>query len=207
MSDRIRAHEAEPGDEKTDLFCGPAHDPGGRRAIPLPPGVTGTAIWGGPKDCYRYRVAYRNTRWEPFGRTLAIIMMNPSTASHLWFDPTLRKCWKFAEQRCFSTMIIGNVFAYRATDQKRLAQVDDPIGPQNDAILLGIADEADIVVLGYGTPQIPRLRERGPQVARMLRDAGVAPHVFELSKFGVPKHPLYLKEPMTPFLWQEAPND
>jgi hypothetical protein len=33
-------------------------------------------------------------------------------------------------------MYVGNTFAYRATDQSRLAEVDDPIGPNNDGHLL-----------------------------------------------------------------------
>jgi hypothetical protein len=48
----------------SDLFETPiatgtpeAHNPGGKVMIPLAPDVTGRAEFGGPNDCYRYRLS------------------------------------------------------------------------------------------------------------------------------------------------------
>jgi len=177
------------------------HDPGGKVSTPLPPSVFGAAEFGGPKDCYRYRAEY----WRPDGsgiyRTLMFLMLNPSTASHLNFDPTITRCWNFAERLGFNRLVVGNTFAYRATDQMDLAGVPDPIGPANDFYLLEMATQVQKVIMAYGTPKVRSLARRGPEVARMLAANSVRMHMLELSKFGVPKHPLYLAADRQPEPW------
>ena len=88
---------------------------------------------------------------------------------------------------------VGNTFAYRATDKKRLRQNADPVGPDNDSHLIAMAKEAAIVVFAYGQPGHRTLAPQGIEVARLLRSKGAKPHVLALSKAGVPMHPLYLR--------------
>ena len=100
-------------------------------------------------------------------------------------------------------MHVGNTFAYRATDQSRLAEIPDPVGPDNDLHLLAMAAESALVVFAYGQPKHRTLRARGPAVARLLRDqVGVCLHVLRLSKNGTPYHPLYLPETLQPVVWK-----
>lgn len=94
-----------------------------------------------------------------------------------------------------------NAHAYRATDQTRLLEVDDPIGPENDGYLLERADQADMILMAYGTPKYRRLQARGPALARMLLKAGHKLHALRLSKGGVPWHPLYIPDAVDPFQW------
>jgi hypothetical protein len=94
-------------------------------------------------------------------------------------------------------MYVGNTFAYRATDQSRLAEVDDPIGPNNDGHLLKMAAESALVIFAYGKPKHRRLKDRGIEVMKLL-NAHARPHVLRLSKDGTPWHPLYLPETLKP---------
>ena len=83
-------------------------------------------------------------------------------------------------------------------------EVSDPIGPENNKHLLAMAERADLILLAYGLPH-PSLRYRGLQAARMLAEQHARKlHVLELSKDGVPKHPLYLKGTLKPVPWSPA---
>ena len=60
-----------------------------------------------------------------------------------------------------------------------------------------------MVVFAYGQPGHPKLRTRGPELARLLvREAGIRPHVLRLANDGTPYHPLYLKETLKPIPWE-----
>ncbi len=179
----------------------PAHDPGGKVKLPILPGVRGGWVIS-PCEMYRYEL-FRE--WDLTLPVMLMVGMNPSTANPAFDDPTIRKgYWKYARRWGFGTMLMGNGFAYRATDQKRLLEVDDPIGPENNKHLLSMAERADMILLAYGSPN-PRLRYRGLDVARMLEEKHAAKlRVLELSKDGVPKHPLYLKESLNPIPWRPA---
>ncbi len=88
------------------------------------------------------------------------------------------------------------------TDQKRLLEIEDPIGPDNDKHIIEMAKKAAIVVFAYGEPH-KSLRSRGLALAKLLIEkAHVTPHVLSLGKKGTPKHPLFLKETLTPVVWQ-----
>lgn len=177
------------------------HNPGGGRRLPLPPGVTGRALFGGGRNEYRYRAEYKFVDLlspAEHDRKLLVIMMNPSVADEQTFDQTVAKCWRTSIRLGFYSMLIGNVFAYRATDQSVLGTVADPIGPENDCHLHEMAKTAELVVLAYGTPVIASLRSRGTEVALSLQKSGFALHTFGVSESGRPSHPLYLKEPLAP---------
>jgi hypothetical protein len=180
-----------------ELFPATQHDPGGR-LLPLPPDAEGWAVFGGPADCYRYRLG---RRWDPGRPFVLFVGMNLSTANLRFDDPTVAKLGRMARQWGYGGLLVGNVHAYRCTDQARLAETDDPCGPENDAHLLAMVAEATLIVMAYGTPKIPKLQKRGPQVARMLAEAGHMLHALRLSKDGVPVHPLYLPDRTEPALW------
>ena len=173
------------------------HDPGGKVRQKLASDVATTALFGGPNNEFRYRLS---RRWGS-GAHILFIMMNPSTADLEVDDPTVAKCGRLARRWGYAGLTVGNTFAYRATVQSRLAEVPDPVGPDNDRHLAEMAQDAAMTIFAYGTPKHPALRARGPEVVRLIRAAGGQSHVLKLSKQGIPYHPLYLSEGLVPFLW------
>ena len=171
----------------TDLFgFAPGHDPGGQR-MPLPAGVTATAVYGGKEDCRRYWLEWA---WNERLPTLAAGMMNPSCASHRCGDRTV--CWvhAWAARRGFGRLIVVNASSYRAADQGRLAEAGPD--PENDGYILRAGREAAMMMIGYGQPKVRAARSNGPRMVRLLTAAGVPLRVWALSGNGTPKHPLYL---------------
>jgi hypothetical protein len=133
-----------------------------------------------------------------------VIGMNPSTAEAEINDPTIAKLTRMAmrwRNRRFGGLFVGNIHAYRATDQTRLAEVADPIGPENDRHLMAMAKGSEMVVFAYGDPKVRHLRYRGPAVVQMMRAAGIQPHVLRIGPRGVPWHPLYLLDSTEPTPW------
>lgn len=169
----------------------------GAKPLPLPEGVVATAVYGGPADCYRYELEWR---WSPLP-TLMAIMMNPSVAGHLCGDRTALKLYRLAVRWGCGALLIGNAHAYRTTDQARLAEVADPVGPENDARVLAMARRSDLVLVGYGTPKIKSLRATGPRLAKILHQQGVELHALRVSADGTPWHPLFVAENMEPKIW------
>ena len=181
-----------------DLFMPKKHDPGGKVRIALRLDIKTEAVFGGPGDCYRYRLS---RTWEDGKPHALFVMMNPSTADLLVDDPTVAKCGRFARAWGYGGIYVGNTFAYRATDKKHLRLISDPIGPDNDRHLIDMAKEAHVVVFAYGQPGHRTLAPRGIAVAKLLVESGVTPRVLKLSKHGIPTHPLYLLETLKPVVW------
>jgi hypothetical protein len=176
------------------------HNPGGKIRLVVPAHIQSTAVFGGPADCYRYQLI---RTWDAARPHAMFVMMNPSTADPLVDDPTVAKCGRLARAWNYGGIHIGNTFAYRATDQIRLTEIPDPIGPDNDRHLIEMAKSAGIVIFAYGQPRHPALRPRGLALARlMIERAGITPHILRLSKNGTPWHPLYLPESLKPIPWE-----
>ncbi|QDH13596.1 DUF1643 domain-containing protein [Formicincola oecophyllae] len=185
----------------------PGHNVGTARPLNLTGDVTSTALYGpagggvstNQGDCYRYTL---KRVWDPKKPLLMWLMMNPSVATEDGDDRTVAKCQRYARQWGYGGILVGNSCAYRCTDQKRLLETPDPVGPENHHHLLEMAKQADKVILAYGTPKAPELHSHGPQAAAMLARNGVALHALEVSKNGRPKHPLYLSSKLTPKPYQ-----
>lgn len=170
----------------------PTHDPGGKVRPAWPADSTVTARFS---DCQRYRYQLREI-WNPDQPLVLWLLMNPSVACIDYADPTLRKTGKFARAWGYGGQLVGNVHAYRATDKNRLLEVDDPVGPDNDRLILAMAAEAQTVVLAYGQPP-KALRQRGQELTALLSDHQGLCHL-RLAKDGTPVHPLYLPESLRP---------
>ncbi|MFZ1084542.1 MAG: DUF1643 domain-containing protein, partial [Terracidiphilus sp.] len=178
------------------------HDPGGKVRLALSADVKSSADFGGDNKEYRYTL---KRVWDASLGSVLFVMMNPSTADPYVDDPTVAKCQRYARAWGYGTMLVGNTFAYRATNQKDLLQVADPVGPKNDKYLLHMAAEAGMIVLAYGKPH-KNLCQRGRDVAALLRRAGHKLHVLKLCNDGTPSHPLYLRGTLKPYLFGEAAN-
>jgi hypothetical protein len=175
------------------------HEPGGKTRLKVRVDVKSSVVFGGPDDCYRYRLV---RTWDDSKSHAMWVMMNPSYADHQVNDRTVAKCERLARAWGYGGIFVGNTFAYRASDKKRLRLIGDPVGPDNDKHLVAMAKKAAIVIFAYGQPGHRSLLTRGIAVAQLLLSKGITPHVIELSKVGIPKHPLYLLESLEPVVWQ-----
>lgn len=101
-------------------------------------------------------------------------------------------------------VLVVNVFAWRETDSTKLpgliADGTDIIGPDNDAAIVAAAQEAAIVVCGWGNPG--NLTGRGRTVEQLLRGAGIVLHYLQLNFNGTPSHPLYIGYDSMPQIWE-----
>ena len=168
------------------------HDPGGRSKPPWP---ADSRVKVRFSTCLRYRYELSEI-WDPRLPRVMFLMMNPSVAGIEHADPTLIRTGRMARAWHCGGQLVGNVHAYRLTDSRLLAGVDEPVGPDNDAALLKMARRADFVVLAYGLPPKP-LRARAAGVVAML-----SPHCrltyLALTQDGTPRHPGRLAAGLVP---------
>lgn len=80
--------------------------------------------------CGKYRYSLWRT-WDKKLPKVMFIMLNPSTADAYEDDPTIRRCINFAKSWGYGGIVVGNLFAYRATNPKKLILIDDPSGSAN----------------------------------------------------------------------------
>jgi len=90
---------------------------------------------------YRYRLE-RSFAAPADWPTYAFFGVNGSTADATRDDHTVRKWIGFCRTFKAKRFVVGNAFAFRATDVRELALAADPIGPANDRYLAEIIAEA-----------------------------------------------------------------
>lgn len=134
--------------------------------------------------------------WNDDAPVCAFIMLNPSTADHFELDPTCTRARNYAERWGYGTLIVGNIFAYRATDPDNMRSVERPVGPKNDEHLQAIVDAADLVVGAWGTHG--EYQNRGLEVAGSL---DVDWKCLSTTQPGHPNHPLYMSKDLEPTEW------
>lgn len=116
-------------------------------------------------------------------------MLNPSTADAEFDDATIRRCMSFAVSAGYGGIVVGNLFAWRATKPDDLKVSVDPVGPDNDAMLRSIIASGDSVVCAWGNQAFA---ERDAIVLDMIRNAKKIPYCLGHTKKGHPRHPLYV---------------
>jgi len=147
-------------------------------------------------DCMTYR--YKLWRvWDDTKPSVMFLMLNPSTADESENDPTVERCERRARQMGFGALAVCNLFAFRATDPKDMKAATDPVGTENDAVIIEEAKRADLIVCAWGTHGSHSGRSR--QVRAMLNDAGIDVHCLRIGKTGEPGHPLYIAYSAQPF--------
>lgn len=182
-----------------------------------PPGEKGEV----PFDCfsedrrYRYRLGLR---WGP-GPLINFLLVNPSIATKDRPDPTWTRCLTRARMLAaakpgdFSARLIAhlrrrgepggvvltNPFALVSTDPAALYTEPDPIGPENDRHIVEVAQEAAIVICGWGTNGAHL--NRGRHVKTMLQDLRIDLYALGFTKDKHPAHPLYLSYDLEPVSW------
>jgi hypothetical protein len=120
------------------------------------------------------------------------VCLNPSTADAETDDNTSRVCINYAKNWDYGGMIIGNLFAYRSTDQSALYQVPDPTGPENDTWLKKLISEVELVVCAWSNTGA--FKNRDQAVLKFLKN----PHCLVKLKSGRPGHPLYKRADLKP---------
>lgn len=145
-----------------------------------------------PCGTWRYRLERRVDFFG--GPTLAFFGVNPSTADAELDDATVRKWRGFTARAGASAFIVGNVFAFRATEVKELATAGDPIGPDNADHLAKIMADADVLVPCWGDrAKVPAaLRHHFTGLELAIRLARKPVKCFGVTAGGDPLHPLML---------------
>jgi len=151
--------------------------------------------------CLKYR--YSLAREWAAGTRCLFVMLNPSTADAFADDPTIRRCIGFARAWGHGALEVVNLFALRSTDPAALRTAADPVGPNNDAILLEAARRADLVVAAWGKD--PMARARAARVTALVTRHH-AMHCLVKNADGSPKHPLYVAADtaLVPFAEKQA---
>lgn len=147
---------------------------------------------------YRYLLSRPSTINNPTARQAVFCMLNPSTADANVDDPTIRRLRGYAREWDCSGIKVVNLNALRATYPRKLWEADDPVGPENDEYLFHAAAESRDVICAWGKNARP---DRVRRVLELFREARAKTWCLALSKDGTPKHPLYLRADLKPFIW------
>jgi hypothetical protein len=144
----------------------------------------------------RYRYHLWRT-WAP-GPRMLFVMLNPSIANESKPDPTMTRCMGFARREGCGGLDIVNLYALVSRHRDALLVAKAPVGPDNDATVARVAAAADgPIVAGWGTwPHIPRGR-----IDAILAAVARPMLCLEVTKNGMPGHPLYLRgdAPLVPW--------
>ena len=150
-------------------------------------------------ECRRYRYTLTR-RWAP-NPMVQFVCLNPSTATELIDDPTVRRVKRFAADWGYGGVVMTNLFAWRSTDPAALKVVPEPVGERgifitvgglefdnrNDFWLYTMSRKCALTVAAWGTHGA--LLYRGAKVKQML--CGMK--CLALTAGGFPKHPLYVR--------------
>ena len=174
---------------------------GGKHSWPLPDGVQGRAVFSLDGE-YRYVL---RREWEGGSGVCTFVGLNPSTAKAEADDPTVRKCWRWAREWGYTSMVMLNLFAYRTTSPAALADSYYPVGYDNDAYLAALAAEADLLIAAWGNSKHVRADARDEEVTALLLEHVESGwiHALALCQDGSPRHPLYLPNATKPIPWRQ----
>lgn len=142
--------------------------------------------------CGRYR--YRLSRvWDIHNPALVWCMLNPSTADGNADDATIRRVVGFSGLWGYGGVVIVNLFAFRATDPRKLKQNVDIVGPLNDEYISKVSANQQVVA-AWGANAIS---SREHQVANLIWQVGGRLSCLGLTKDRHPLHPLRLPKTST----------
>lgn len=143
-------------------------------------------------DCGRYRY-FLSREMDPRLGTLCWLMLNPSTADAAKDDPTIRKVMGFTKRAGYGSVLVVNLFAWRATDPDDLwteirRPGGDPEGPLNREEIMSAARLSDAVVCAWGARAFARYQ--AARVLEWLAERDTRLLCLGTTKDGDPLHPL-----------------
>lgn len=130
--------------------------------------------------------------------TLGFVLNNPSIADANLDDPTVTRCWGFAESLGYGRILIANTNPFRATDPNDAIIPPEHIMECNDTWLLALQRECQMVIVGWGIKAKKALVDRA---ANVLYTTGPV-HALRINENGSPAHPLYLPGSLKPVRWK-----
>jgi len=139
---------------------------------------------------YRYSLERDTGPLWPEKDPIIFIMLNPSTADHIDNDPTITRCIGFANKWFRSALIVGNLYAFRATNPKELWKASDPVGPENDFHLSEMMKRTKDIVCAWGNNAKSK---RVYEFLDIAHNAGARLWCLSITKQGQPQHPLFVK--------------
>jgi hypothetical protein len=147
---------------------------------------------------------YSLTRiWDESTPLAMFIGLNPSTADETVDDQTVRRCIRFAREWGYGGLVMTNMYALRSTDPGGLLTAADPIGPDNDTVLLNWAAAAGVIVAAWGTwgTKVKPYTQRPNTMPGLVWPKTL--QCLGVTNSGQPRHPLYLRadtelEPWSP---------
>jgi hypothetical protein len=151
---------------------------------------------------------YRYSLWriEDETRPLVLwIMLNPSTADASEDDATIRRCLRFTRDWGCGGLLVGNLFAFRATQPSDLLKQPDPAGEENDLYLRRMMARADWTVVAWGRG-VPGMAHRILEVVTLAHDLEEPLLCLGTTHAGDPLHPLRLRADTQPRLWAADPR-
>ncbi len=152
-----------------------------------------------PMMTYRYKLVWR---WSD-APLLYVWMLNPSTADHEKTDNTIAGLIKRARIWDYGGLCVINLFAFRSKSPAIMKQFGDPVGPENDRMIIetlqAAASEGSPIIAGWG--RHGRHAARDDWAKDMARKLEIALCALEINDDGSPKHPLYVLHATKPQPW------
>ncbi len=134
-------------------------------------------------DCRNYRYALWRI-WDESKPLIMFIGLNPSTASEVMDDPTIRRVKRFAADWGYGGVYMMNLFGIVSPDPSILKTCSDPVG-ENNKWLSEIKAKCHDVLFAWGNFDV---FSRDKEIFEMFEDA----YCLGTNKNGSPKHPLYI---------------
>jgi hypothetical protein len=138
-------------------------------------------------ECGQFR--YALTRSWGAGPRFIVVGLNPSTADGMKDDPTIRRCVGFARREGYGSLVMLNLFAFRATKPSEMFAAIDPIGPRNAVAWTRWGATECMVIAAWGAQKHPLMAQ---QVSRLSEAFDDNLACLGVTKSGAPRHPLYL---------------
>lgn len=149
------------------------------RTRPLLPDTVGVTL----SSCGQYR--YRLWRvWDHALPYVLFIALNPAAGDDTTDDPAVLACQRIALAGGYGGFHLASLFAWRRFDKHGSAGHMDPVGKDNDAILLDAAARAGRVICAWGSDA--RIEGRDAAVLRLLQQAGKPGYPLRADSDGSP---------------------
>jgi hypothetical protein len=139
---------------------------------------------------HQFRVALWRI-WDKGKPLLLFIGLNPSTATGVLDDATIRRVVAFAKSWVYGGLFVGNLFSLVTPDPKELwaAKKKGTGDGANDHVLRVMVRLTDDVLVGWGHFG----KDAGDRPAEVLALVDKPVYCLGVTKDGQPKHPLYIR--------------